>query len=159
MVGFSHQLVRQGPESLQERLALARLEARERVAERLVAAVEPSLDVLLAECVQIDDRAALVLGRLAAVDEVVLLQVSRQAARCRQREPELVCQLTDRARPLRPDLDQQGDVPSADRGVAVQERREVGRRPPAPPQPAEHLPEETPELRHLRVVSRHACGV
>jgi len=156
MLGFSHQLVGQRAQSLQERLAFVRFEARERVPQRLVAAVEPRLDVLLAERVQVDDRPALVLDRLAAMDEVVLLEVAREAARRRQGETQLVCQLPNRAGALGTDLDQQRDVPAADRRVAVQERREVGRRAPSPPQPAQHVSEELPQLRYLRIGSRHA---
>jgi hypothetical protein len=154
-VGFFHQLVGERPQSLQERLALGRVEARERVPQRLVAAVEPCFHVLLAERVQVDDRAPLVLDRLAAVHEAPLLEVASEAARGGQGDAELVRQLADGPRALGPDLDQERDVAAPDPRLPVQERLEVGGRPPAPPEAAEHLAEEPAELDHLWIGSPH----
>ena len=158
-LGFFHQLPGECPESLQECGPLVLVEARERLPERLVAPVEPGPHVLLALRVEVDDGPALVLDRLVPVDEVVLLEVAREAARRRQREPHLVRQLADRARPFSPHLDQERNVTATDRRVAVQEGREVGGRSSPAPQPAQHLAQKAPKLCNLRVRSRHCSQV
>jgi hypothetical protein len=126
------------------------LERGERVAERLVAPLEPALDLAVALRVQVDDGAALVLDRLSPMDEVVLLEVARQSARGGQRETELGGQLAHRALPLGSDLREERDVPRTDARRAVQEALQVrGRAPPAP-ETAQDGPKQPAQLFDLR---------
>ena len=76
---------------------------------------------------------------LAPVDERVLLEVARDAARGRQRQAEYLRQLADGRRfvLLGADVHEHRDVPRADRRVATEELPELRRRAAAAPEAAE----------------------
>jgi hypothetical protein len=118
--------------------------------------VEPPAHALLGQGVQIDDRAALVLDRFPAVDEIVILELAREPAGCREREAQLVRELADGALALGADVDEQAEVAGAEgRAARLQERLELRGRPPSPPEAAQHETEQATQLLHLRVATRH----
>jgi hypothetical protein len=107
--------------------------------ERLVAPPEPRLDLACRLRVEIDDGAALVVGRFATVDEVVLLQVPRKPARSRQRQPEGGGELADGVGAFGSDVREERYVARAETRSAVQERSQlVGGTAPAPER-SQHL--------------------
>jgi hypothetical protein len=152
--GFSHQLLGQRSESLQEPGAFVLSQRRERVSERLVALSQPRLDLRRALRVEMDDGPALVLDRLAAVDEVVLLQVAGDSAGGRQREAERGGELPDGVDALGPDVGEERDVPRAYARRSAEEAAElVGRTAPAPER-AQHLAQEPAQLLDFGISAR-----
>ena len=72
----------------------------------------------------------------------MLLELARELARRGQREAELARDLADRPLALGRDVGEHADVPAAERRVAVDELEELGRRPPARPEPAHHAAQQ-----------------
>jgi hypothetical protein len=95
---------------------------------------------------------------LAAVDECVVLQVARQLARGGQREPELAGQLAHGARPLGRDVREHGEVAAAE-GRFLGEREKLVRRPARVPEPAQHPPQQLPDLTKLLSGNTHALVI
>ena len=87
--------------------------------------------------------------------EVVLLEVTGELARGRERDAELLGELADRSLALGSDLDEQRHVPPPDRRVAAKEALELGRRMPPPPEPPHHEPQQAAQLPNLRIRTRH----
>ena len=85
--------------------------------------------------VQHDDRPAAVGRILAPLDEMVQLELCRQLARCRQRQPEGSGDLTHRLLALGADVGEHGHVPASELGFARDELEQLGRGPPAPEAP------------------------
>jgi hypothetical protein len=71
----------------------------------------------------------------------VLLEVAGELARRGERQLELARELADAPLSLGPYLREDRDVAAAERRVALDEREQVGRRPPARPEPAHHAAE------------------
>ncbi len=90
---------------------------------------------------QANDGAAPVGRILAPFDQAVLLELPGQLARGRQREAERRGEPGDRLLALGADLGEQGDVPSSEPGLAVDEREQLARRAAAAPEPAHHAPQ------------------
>ena len=99
--------------------------------------------------VQADERAPAIVGILAALDEVVALELRRQLARSRQRQPELERELADRALAARADVGEHRDVAAAERWLAARELQELGRGAAPRPEPAGDPPEQRAQLGQL----------
>jgi hypothetical protein len=155
--GFFQERVGEGAQSVHERVALGRVEALERLAERTVARVDPRLDERAALVVELEHGAAAVGLVLAAADEPVLLQVARELARGGEGEAELAGELADRPAALAGDGVEQGDVPAAERRVAAEELGEL-RREAVPAAQAPHDAAQRAAER-LGVVAAHLITV
>ena len=86
---------------------------------------EPRSHVLRRVVVQRDHGAAAVGGVFAALQEAMLLEVPDQLARGRQRQAELARHVSNRALALVADVREDGDVPPAERRLAVHEHQEL----------------------------------
>jgi hypothetical protein len=146
---FFHHRVGQGAKTLQKGVALGTVETGQRLRERTVAAVDPRLHLLLRQLVQVDERPAAVVGELPAVHEGVILEVTRELARGGQRQAELPGDLAHRARPLRRDVREHGDVPATERRVLADVREQLVGRTAAMPEPACYPPQQLPQLHQL----------
>jgi len=93
------------------------------------------------------------------MDEGQPLELGRQLARGRQRQPELLRELAHRPLALGPDLCEHGDVPPREPGLALDDREEVVARPPTLPEPAHDPPEVAPQLVELVTFGYHLTSV
>ena len=107
---------------------------------------------------ELDDRPPAVVRILAALEQVVVLEVAHELARRRQRQAEPAREVAHRARPLRRDVGEDRDVAAAQAGFAVDQRQQLRRRPPAAMQAAQHRPHQAAELRQL-VVTVAVCHI
>jgi hypothetical protein len=146
---FFHQSIGQSGETLQEALSFCGRQPGQGARERAVARADPGPNLLLGECVQIDERAAAVVGVLTAMDEGVILEVASELACSGQRQAELGGDLAHRARPFRRDVREHGDVPPAERGFPADELQQLVRRPAALPEAAHDAAQELPQLAQL----------
>ena len=103
------------------------------------------------EGVQVDDGAAPVVHVLASADERGVLEVARELARGREGQPELACELADRALPLAADLGEHGHVPAGQPWVASHEREEVVAGAPPLPEASRDPAQQTAQLAKLAV--------
>jgi hypothetical protein len=133
-------------ETLQEALALGRGEPRESLLERAVAAVDPGLDLLLRERVQIDERAPPVVRVLPAVDERVVLEVARELAGGRQRQAQFRGDLAHRPWTFGRDVREHTDVPPAEGRFLADQREQLVRWAAAMAEPADDPPQQLPHL-------------
>ena len=81
-----------------------------------------------------------------------LLELPRQLARGRQRQPELLRELADRALPLGADLGEHRDVPAREPAVAVDDGQQVVARAAPLPEPAHHAAQAAAQLVQLVVL-------
>jgi hypothetical protein len=153
--GFFHQRVGERVKALEEGGPLGRRERAERALERAVAALEPGSHALGRQRVQVDDRAAAIVSVLAPVHERAVLEVARELARGREREPELARELTDRSLALGADVGEHGDVAAREPRPGADERQQVIARPAALPEAAHDPPEHPAELIELPAVAYH----
>ena len=103
------------------------------------------------EGVQVDDGSPAVVDVLAAMDEGQPLELGRQLARGREGQPELACELADRALPLAADLGEHGHVPAGQPWVASHEREEVVAGAPPLPEASRDPAQQTAQLAKLAV--------
>ena len=141
--------------TLQKGLALGVREACQRLLERTVAAVDPGFDLLLRERVQVDERAPAVVGVLAAVDESVVLEVTRELAGGGQRQTQLGRDFAHRAWALRRDVREHRDVPTAERRLLADQREQFVGWPAAMAKPADDPPQQLPHLAELVCGNSH----
>ena len=104
---------------------------------------------------QLHDGAAAVRGILVALDQSVLLELARQLAHRGQREPERSSDLGDRLLAFGADVREQRDVPTAEWGLAVDEREQLRGRASPGPQAPHHAPERFAELGQLLLFGYH----
>lgn len=100
-----------------------------------------------------DDRAPPVLRILAAADEAVGLELGRQLAGRRKGDAERLGDLAHGLLAFDTDLRERADMSPAELRLAGNECEQLGGRTPAP-EPAQHLPQRSAELRELGAAHR-----
>ena len=96
---------------------------------------------------------------LPAINELVVLEVTGQLARRRQREAELASDLPDGPLALRADVGEHGDVASRQRWFPAHEREQILTRPAPVPEAPHHVAQEPAELRQLLPFGYHRASV
>jgi len=140
MLGFFHQRIRERVHAFQERGALGGGERRERIGKRAVAIGEPFAYLRCGLVVEPQHGAAPIVRVLGADEQARRLEVARELARGRQREPDRVGHVAH-GRPVGGrDEGEDADMPSAE---AASERRA------APPDAAQHPPQLAAQLGDL----------
>jgi hypothetical protein len=125
-VRFFHQRIRERAESLQERCAFVGTERREGLLERPVAPREPLLHACRGARIEVDDGAAPVVRVLPPLHETVALELRRELARRRERQPDRPCEVADSLSLGGRDLCEQRHVAAAERRLAAHQRDQLG---------------------------------